>query len=231
MRFSKINRKHYGTEYIVEPNDNLYDIARRFHTTADELKKINHLASNTIQTGQILIVDNLYEPDLAYIYDRYIVKDGETIYSIAYKFGMTTEELTDINNILSDNINPGDVLYVFNVNKVLDENVYYTVQPGDSLYSIAQKFKCNVEDILKLNNLKSDEIKVGTELLVLTKEMMAKIREKSQIYFVLANDDLYTIAKEYGTTVERLKVINKLTDEELYVGQKLLIPIINNKSG
>lgn len=224
--FIKSDRSHYyGTKYVVELNDNLYDIARRFHTTVDELKKMNHLASNLIQPGQILIVDNIYDPKSVYFYDRYIVKEGESIYSIAYKFGMTTDQLTDINNILSDNIKPGEILYVFNVNKLLDENIYYTVQPGDSLYSISQKFHCDVKEIIELNNLQSNKLTVGSELLVLTKEMIAKIRENSNVYFVKPEDNLFTIAKKTGTTVERLKAINKLSSDKLSIGQKLLIPL------
>lgn len=225
--YSDSNREHYfGTKYIIEENDSLYNIAKRFNTTIEQLRKINHLNSDKLQPGQVIMVDEVYNPNNIYLFDDYKVKEGETIYSIAFKYDMTTDDLKIINNMLTDEIKPGDILYVYNVDKVKDENVYYTVKPGDSLYSIALRFHCSIEDLIELNNLTSNELEVGMELLVLTKEMMEKIRRNSEVYFVLPGDSLYQIAKERGTTVEKIKAVNRLTSNKLSVGQKLLLPKI-----
>ena len=50
--------KMYGTRYIVEEGDNLYDIAERFNTTVEKLILLNNLTSDKIYPGEIIIVDD-----------------------------------------------------------------------------------------------------------------------------------------------------------------------------
>lgn len=95
----------------------------------------------------------------------------------------------------------------------------YTVQPGDSLYLISQKFGVSVEQIKQANQLSSNLIYIGQRLNIPVE------RQRPIIYTVKPGDSLYTIAKRYNTTVESIQSLNNLTGIELSVGQKLTIPI------
>jgi LysM repeat protein len=114
------NQNHiYGTEYIVEKNDNIYSIAERFNTTANILKEINHLNSYIVWPGQTIIVDDLYTPGKK-IYKTYIVKADDNIYKIAREYDMTVNELKILNLLENDNLYTGQELIVNNIPDFID---------------------------------------------------------------------------------------------------------------
>jgi outer membrane protein OmpA-like peptidoglycan-associated protein len=82
--------------YITQPKNTLYNIARLYGVPVDDLKKINNLNNDTIYIGQKIKVDfNLKDPSIR----GYLVKEGDTIGEIAKRFGLTINELLDINNL------------------------------------------------------------------------------------------------------------------------------------
>ncbi len=220
----RITEKVYGTLYIVERGDNLYEIAQRFNTTVKDLKEINNLTKDLINPGDILIVDQIYKPENIAYFNRYKVKENDTVYSIAFSHNMNTNELMEINSLLNDSINEGDILFVYDTDNPVDENVYYTVKSSDNLYEIANQFHVSVDDLINLNNLTTDKLQVGDTLIVLNKEVINKIKENAELYYVLPGDSLYSIARKRGTTVEVLKAVNNLTSDQLSIGQSLIIP-------
>ena len=78
--------------------DTLYGISKKLDTTVDELKKINNLTSNTLSIGQILKVPTKVV-DLGDT-EIYQVKKGDTLYSIANKYGIGLDELKAIKMII-----------------------------------------------------------------------------------------------------------------------------------
>lgn len=94
----------------------------------------------------------------------------------------------------------------------------YRVQPGDSLYKIAQRFETTVEKLRQANNLwTTDEIWAGTWL-----NLPAGL---SKAYTVKPGDTLYLIAQRYGITVTELRRLNNIWDtSEIWVGQVLAVP-------
>lgn len=96
-------------------------------------------------------------------------------------------------------------------------SIRYTVQPGDSLWLIAQKYGTTVNAIKSLNGLTTDMLSIGQVL---------KIPSQAQAaYTVKAGDSLWTIAQRYGTTVNAIKQLNGLTSDILTIGQVLKIPV------
>jgi outer membrane protein OmpA-like peptidoglycan-associated protein/LysM repeat protein/1,2-phenylacetyl-CoA epoxidase PaaB subunit len=82
--------------YITQPKNTLYNIARLYGMKADDLKSINQLESDTIYINQKIKVDlSLRDPSVK----GYQVKEGDTIGEIAKRFGLTIDELLDINNL------------------------------------------------------------------------------------------------------------------------------------
>ena len=147
-------------EYVVQKNDTLYGIARKFNTTVDNLKKINNLTSNLLSVGQVLkiIEDSTMDSD-----NTYIVKKGDSLYSIARKYNTDVNTLKSLNNLTSNLLSIGQVL---RLPSATNENTVYTVKSGDNLYAIARKFNTTVAAIKKLNNLESDMLSIGQKLLI-----------------------------------------------------------------
>lgn len=202
--------------YIVQKGDTLYSVAMANNTTVDELKKANNLTSNIISTGQLLKIPSALLPE-----STYIVKKGDSLYSIANKYNTTIDELKRINNLTSNILSIGQVLKLPS-DKVSDaekeENtISYTVQKGDSLYSIARKYSTTIDKIKDLNNLTTNLLSIGQVLLIPTDTNL------ETTYTVQKGDSLYSIAKKYDTTVDRLKQLNNLKSNLLSIGQILIV--------
>ena len=202
--------------YIVKKGDTLYSIAAANNTTVDELKKTNNLTSNILSTGQLLKIPSALLPE-----STYIVKKGDSLYSIANKYNTTVDELKRINNLTSNILSIGQVLKLPS-DKVSDvekeENtISYTVQKGDSLYSIARKYSTTIDKIKDLNNLTTNLLSIGQVLLIPTDTNL------ETTYTVQKGDSLYSIAKKYDTTVDRLKQLNNLKSNLLSIGQILIV--------
>ena len=205
--------------YVVQKGDTLYSIANKLGTTVLELKKENNLTSNTLQIGEVLRIPTkeIYEEEE----NIYIVKKGDSLYSIANKYNTTVDELKRINNLTSNILSIGQVLKLpsdkaSNVEKE-GNTISYTVQKGDSLYSIARKYNTTIDRIKDLNNLTTNLLSIGQVLLIPTDTNL------ETTYTVQKGDSLYSIAKKYNTTVNRLKQLNNLTSNLLSIGQILIV--------
>lgn len=202
--------------YIVQKGDTLYSVAMANNTTVDELKKANNLTSNILSTGQLLKIPSALLPE-----STYTVKKGDSLYSIANKYNTTVEELKRINNLTSNALSIGQVLKLPSdkPNKIEQEKntITYTVQKGDSLYSIARKYSTTIDKIKDLNNLTTNLLSIGQVLLIPTNANL------ETTYTVQKGDSLYSIAKKYNTTVDKLKQLNNLTSNLLSIGQILIV--------
>ena len=202
--------------YIVQKGDTLYSVAMANNTTVDELKKANNLTSNILSTGQLLKIPSALLPE-----STYTVKKGDSLYSIANKYNTTVEELKRINNLTSNALSIGQVLKLPSdkPNKIEQEKntITYTVQKGDSLYSIARKYSTTIDKIKDLNNLTTNLLSIGQVLLIPTNTNL------ETTYTVQKGDSLYSIAKKYNTTVDKLKQLNNLTSNLLSIGQILIV--------
>lgn len=210
--------------YVVQKGDSLYSIAAKLGTTVAELKKENNLTSNTLQIGQVLRIPTkeIYEEEE----NIYVVKKGDTLYSIAAANNTTIDELKRINNLTSDILSTGQLLKI--PSALLPETTY-KVKKGDSLYSIATKYNTTVEELKRINNLTSNTLSIG-QVLKLPSDKASDIeQEKNTItYTVQKGDSLYSIARKYDTTIDRIKELNNLTTNLLSIGQVLLIPTDTN---
>lgn len=144
--------------YSVIKGDSLYSIAKKYNTSVDELKRINNLTSNSLSIGQNLkipINESNNEDNNETIY---LVKAGDSLYSIARSYNTTVDELKRLNNLSSNNLSIGQTL------KLPSNDVNYIVVKGDSLYSIAKKYNTTVDELKRLNNLSGNNLSIGQVL-------------------------------------------------------------------
>lgn len=105
----------------------------------------------------------------------------------------------------------------------------YTVKAGDTLCEISSKVGTSADDLMKLNNLNSDFLQIGTQLLIQLPSQNASdpaslpTVNNSTVYYVQSGDNLWTIARKYGMTVARLMQNNNLTSDSLSIGQCLKV--------
>ena len=146
--------------YIVKKGDSLYQIAIKYNTSVDELKKINNLTSNSLSVSQKLTLPTKVTEDQTE-YDYYTVQKGDSLYQIAKKYNTTVNEIKSLNNISSSLLSIGQQLKVPSFG---EKYTLYTVTKGDSLYQIAKKYNTTVNNIKNLNNLTSNLLSIGQEL-------------------------------------------------------------------
>ncbi len=143
--------------------------------------------------------------------DYYVVKKGDSLWSIAKKYNMTVDELKSINNLKSNLLSIGQRLKIKESN---DNQNIYIVKKGDTLYKIANMYGTTVDNLKALNNLKNNNLSIGQKLIV---------PSKNKIYIVQKDDSLWSIARKYDTTVDSIKRNNNLSTNVLQIGQKLKI--------
>lgn len=158
--------------------------------------------------------------------NKYTVKAGDTLYSIAKKFNVTVSALAKANNITNYNlIRVGQVLTIpGKATPPPAVSVKYTVKAGDTLYSIAKKFNITVSALAKANNITNyNLIRVG-QVLTIPGQTTAP-PATSVTHTVKAGDTLYSIARTYNTTVAKIAAANKIANvNAIRVGQVLVIP-------
>ena len=165
--------------YIVKKGDTLYAIARDNGITVDTIIKDNSLNNNNLSVGQILkiriydnSINNEYEecfgqdyiPEDSNNIIDYVVKRGDSLYSIASKYNTSVNELMRINNLNSINLSIGQILKIPSTNS--SSNITYIVKKGDSLYSIAKKYNTTVNSIKRKNNLTTNNLSIGQKLVI-----------------------------------------------------------------
>jgi membrane-bound lytic murein transglycosylase D len=108
----------------------------------------------------------------------YKVKSGDALGTIANRYGVTLTQIKQWNNLGSNLIKEGQILIIHsNSNLSTGKTIAlnsdsptssktYTVRPGDSLWMISQKHSLSIEQIKRLNNLNTTQIKPGQRLIV-----------------------------------------------------------------
>lgn len=152
----------------------------------------------------------------------YIVKKGDSLWSIASKNNTTVDNIKKLNNLSSNNLSVGQVLKLSydTENENIKESNIYTVKKGDSLWLIANKYGTTVDELKNANDLKSNTLSIGQTLIIPEK----KENTNKISYVVKKGDSLWLIANKYDTTVEKIKSTNNLKSNTLSIGQVLVIP-------
>lgn len=156
----------------------------------------------------------------------YVVKKGDSLYSIANKYNTTVSELKELNNLGTNNLSINQILKIpssdsgGNTDSSSSSSNTYIVKSGDTLYGISKKFGLTVDELKKLNNLSSNILSIGQKL-----NVGSSMDSDDYVnYKVVSGDSLYSIAKRYNTTVNVIKDLNNLSSNLLSIGQVLKIP-------
>ena len=212
--------------YIVKSGDSLYGIASKNDLTVQELKNYNNLTSNVLQIGQILKIPVVSTEEVPIgKYSEYVVKSGDSLYSIGRKYGYTPQQLIDYNNLDSTILSVGQVLKIPTVSSDLEQTNYieYTVKSGDNLYSIGRKYGVSPQELMNYNNLTSNLLSIGQTLKIPTSSSGTNTTYIE--YTVKSGDNLYSIGRKYGYTAQELMNYNNLKSNLLSIGQTIRIPL------
>lgn len=215
IKTSEVKKPKYHT---VAPQETLYRVATSNGLTVEELKKLNGLTSNSISIGQKLIV------------------------------GYTTETVSETVVEEKPVIAEKPVVQEKPNNKpVVEERkpIYHLVAPQETFYKIASKYGISVAELKVMNDITTNELKIGQKLLVgyegvistepkytpepkETEEIETSPAPPAQTpsdqptyHKVQAGETLYSIAQKYKLNVEELKTLNNLPSNDIQPGRVL----------
>ena len=210
------------------------------------VKEATALASNTAKTFREEKVVS-YKDVVKY----HKVRRGDNLGEISDKYGVTVAEVKKWNKIKGSNIVPGKSLKIIKNERVVttvrkevkaDKNAietavasndkpsdFYEVQRGDNLFSIAQKFNVSLEDLKRWNNLDDLNVEQGSKLALVNndiqpvKESTYKTEVKITEHIVDRGESIGSIAKKYDVAISDIKDWNKIEDNNVQLGAKLIV--------
>jgi membrane-bound lytic murein transglycosylase D len=167
--------------YKVKSGDSLSKIAAQHKTSVKAIQQANQLSNNQLKIGQQLIIPGLAQSAEAPAVkgsgkkttsgaQTYTVKSGDSVWEISQKLKVSSEQLKKWNKLnAKTQLKPGQTLTYYKTSEPKSssdgKSMTYKVKAGDSLASIAQRFKVKVADIVKWNNIKANKyLQPGQEL-------------------------------------------------------------------
>ena len=192
----------------VKRKETLYSLSKEYDVTQEDIKKHNpELYANNLRKGDKIKIPE-YKIETTVVQAKsplttYTVQPKEGKWRIAYKYGITVQELEDLNPEMNDVLQPGDVVNVPNkeaetIKEVDEKYSYYTVLPKEGFYRIKLKTGLTQEQLEKLNpELEASGLKEG---------MVLKIPFKAE------NSTIEGVVSETKSNLEEVNLTNVTKD-------------------
>lgn len=227
--------------HSVKQGETLGSIAKIYDVTVEDLITMNQLTGNTISPGyRLKIPEKVLEtiggsqktvsPPSEFNKTKtfeHKVKAGETLFSIAKKYGVGLETLKYLNNFTGNSIQPDQVVLIPDLTKSKPSQepknyIVHLVQPQEGLFAIARKYGITVNQIKEMNSDLTDAISIGQEI-----KIPRTLNEKGYIEHTVGGkkEKLANLARDYEISVADLKDLNPELATKLKQGQTVLIPV------
>lgn len=167
------------------------------------------------------------------------VEEKETLFAISRRYRTTVDAIVQYNPAAATSLEIGQLLKVPYVAPVVNKpgTVVHKVEPKETLYSIARNYNVTIEQLKEWNNLTDNALRTGQELVVRKSESqpgnytrvsnptptVPQAVSRSGVHTVQQKETLYSIARQYGVTVEEIKSWNNMTGNDLAVGAILFV--------
>ncbi len=228
--------------YTVKSGDTLGRIALRYGVSTASLRMTNRIRGNMIRPGQRLRIPGTGDAEAA---DTVIhtVLSGETLSSIANRYGVTVTRLKRSNRLTSNTLHIGDKLEIpareqpraSSSGVRAPQSKIHVVRTGETLSEIAESYGIGLSKVRTANGLRSNNLRVGQRLVIpaTAKNLEGGAKANAsrasssggeKVHTVRAGDTLSGIARRYGTSVAKLKAVNNLKNNNLRIGARLMLP-------
>nr|WP_284247617.1 LysM peptidoglycan-binding domain-containing protein [Tetragenococcus halophilus] len=240
-----------SSTYTVQAGDSVWLIADKNGITMNQLRDWNNIQNDFVYPGQELTVSNGNSSSGSNSNNNssnsnntsggsYTVKAGDSVWLIADQNGITMDQLRDWNNIQNDFVYPGQELTVSNGNSSGGSNSNnsssnsnntsggsYTVKAGDSVWLIADQNGITMNQLRDWNNIQNDFVYPGQKLTISNGSSSSNSSNNNSSsntqHRVKSGDSLWMISQEYDISISRLKSINNLNSDTIFIGQNLKV--------
>ncbi|NEW83693.1 MAG: LysM peptidoglycan-binding domain-containing protein, partial [Mariniphaga sp.] len=240
--------------YTILSGETSYSISKKFGMTVDELNTINPETKDRLNAGQtikipatkneakpIIANGSLNEESNDHLYIYHSVRKKETVFSIAQRSGITSEDIYQYNPQARNGIKEGEVLKIpkpqtsDNESKArIDETqqlIKHVVRRKETLFSIAKQYNITQEDILRANPTVRGGLSKGTVLIIPRASNIPAVQKKQKEpiqfseYRIISGDNYYQLEKRFGTSKEQLELLNPALKDGFKSGLIIKIPI------
>ena len=203
---TSVNRVEKTKYYTVKRGDNLSEISRKHGVAMSDIKRWNKLKTNNVPLGRKLKIVTSEKQYVA------VADKKESKPAVAKEIKETAIASRENKN---------------NEEDVASTPEYYTVQKGDNLNVIAKKFNVTIAELKDWNNMEDNTVMLDTKLKIQKAKQDAELKEEAtksaNYYLVQKGDNLANIAKKHNVTIADIQEWNKLEDNNIQIGAKLLI--------
>lgn len=230
--------------HIVDQKETLYGLARRYQSAVDEIIKHNPDTKEGLKIGQRIVIPYTVNVEGGVLV--HTVKAGETLSSISRKYGVGYKDVKQWNGLEEESLSIGQKVKIRIQEKNEKEKVaikqensvdttsvdtrggrkVHIVQMQQTLFSIGRSYGVSVDELMKMNNLQSADIKPGQELVVGIVEGNASNNSKeevdtntSEVVTVADTPDTPDVDKEIETR-DTEKEDKKVGDSKILVVKK-----------
>ncbi|MDX1587058.1 MAG: LysM peptidoglycan-binding domain-containing protein [Balneolaceae bacterium] len=231
--------------HTVESGETLFSIAQQYDITVQKLKEWNNLQNNQLTIGQTLIVQSADQQSAV----THMVEPQETLFSISKQYGVSIAEIKSWNELTNNNLSVGQELIIYPsdddnsgsdsgnnsivVSTDTQQNTYYTVKSGDTLYKIARAHNMTLEELKELNDLSSNTISIGQQLTVKARSTPPSVAEsatesspqgKFVNYRIGERQNLNTILTKFQMDEQEFRALNPdITGSTFQIGQQVTV--------
>ena len=247
---------HQFYYYEIQSGESIYDIAAKLGVTKDEIIKNNPDAADGIEQGMKLYfpVDaKSAVPVATAVTTNHTVEQGETLYGLAKRYGVTVDELISANPGSDKGIKIGQILTIpdskavapatgasqqvhdaFSHNAPVVElpeggaPVFHTLAAGEDIFTIAKRYNCSIEGIILANpGISPVDYETGTMLKVVPNTALPfqyeRVAYRNHQYEAQRGESFASIARDNGISEDQLKAANPEL-KRVKKGKTVIIP-------
>ena len=225
--------------YTVKEGDTLESIAKVFRVSPSDIKSLNPTLEKGLQKGMLLIIPG---DEISYFnkkqptgFEKYTVKDKETLYGLAQRFHITQDDLRRYNMILyKKELRKGQEITIplyrdapKEISKGKEGLTKYIVKPGEGLWRIAQNYGVTQETLERLNPNLPNPLKEGMEIWVPAgKSGVPEVTtDKAMVlYQVEKGEGFMSLERKFGLSQKELEKLNPELKDGIKLEAQIWIP-------
>lgn len=239
------------SKHTVVKGETLYSISKKYNVKPDDILKLNPDAKEGVKENTVLTLPssvkvvatskstlNKYE---------YQVQQGETLYAISKKIGVSVDEMIKNNPASKEGVSAGQSLtyfaqkkYTSSTAQVVKNEVVakkeianlHTIQAEETKYSVSKKYGISIPELEELNPHIKNVFEIGMQIRLNKNTILPKVvavevpqtSTKTMFYTVQQSETLYSISRKFGISVDEITKKNPMVSSGLTVGMELILP-------